>query len=51
MKLEIQALEDVISIPLYQGVSFELVADRIELPMKQYVSGFGWGIWFADIVE
>ena len=51
MKLEIQALEDVINIPLYQGVSFELISDRIELPMKQYVSGFGWGIWFADIVE
>ena len=31
MKLEIQALEDVISIPLYQGVSFELVADRIKV--------------------
>ena len=51
MKLEIQALEDVINIPLYQGVNFELISDRIELPMKQYVPGFGWGIWFADIVE
>ena len=51
MKLEIQALEDVIDIPIFQGVNFELISDRIELPMKQYVPGFGWGIWFADIVE
>ena len=50
-KLEIIALEDVITIPVVQGVNYELFADRLELPMKQYVPGFGWGIWFADIVE
>jgi len=50
-KLEIIALEDVISIPVVQAVNFELFADRLELPMKQYVPGFGWGSMFGDIVE
>ena len=50
-KLELQALEDVISIPVVQGVNFVLYSDRIELPMKQYVNGFGWGARFADIAE
>ena len=51
MKLEIQALEDVIDIPIFQSVTFELLSDRVELPMKQYIPGFGWGTWFGDIVE
>ena len=50
-KLEIIALEDVITIPVVQGVNYELFADRLELPMKQYVPGFGWGSMFGDIVE
>ena len=49
--LELQALEDVISIPFVQGVSFTLYSDRLELPMKQYVPGFGWGEAFGDIIE
>ena len=50
-KLEIIALEDVITIPVVQGVNYELFADRLQLPMKQYVPGFGWGSMFGDIVE
>ena len=50
-KLEIIALEDVVSIPIVQAVNYELFADRLELPMKQYVPGFGWGSMFGDIVE
>ena len=50
-KLEIIALEDVVTIPVVQGVNYELFADRLELPMKQYVPGFGWGSMFGDIVE
>jgi len=50
-KLELQALEDVTSIPIVQGVSFTLYSDRLELPMKQYVPGFGWGEAFGDIVK
>lgn len=50
-KLEMIALEDVINIPVVQGVNYELFADRLELPMKQYVPGFGWGSMFGDIVE
>ena len=50
-KLELIALEDVITIPVVQGVNYELFADRLQLPMKQYVPGFGWGSMFGDIVE
>ena len=50
-KLEIIALEDVVTIPVVQGVNYELFADRLQLPMKQYVPGFGWGSMFGDIVE
>ena len=50
-KLEIIALEDVISIPVVQAVNYEMFSDRLELPMKQYVPGFGWGSMFGDIVE
>lgn len=50
-KLELIALEDVISIPVVQCVNYELFADRLVLPMKQYVPGFGWGKMFGDIVE
>ena len=50
-KLEIIALEDVITIPVVQGVNYELFADRLQLPLKQYVPGFGWGSMFGDIVE
>ncbi len=50
-KLEIIALEDVISIPVVQGVNYELFADRLQLPMKQYVPGFGWGSMFGDVTD
>ena len=50
-KLEIIALEDVISIPIVQAVNYELFADRLQLPMKQYVPGFGWGSMFGDVID
>ena len=50
-KLENIYLDKVIHIPVAQGVSYELIADRLELPVDEFVPGFGWGLMYADIVE
>ena len=44
-------LDKVIQIPMVQAVSYTLISDRLELPVDEYVPGFGWGIIYADIVE
>ena len=50
-KLEKIYLDKVIQIPMVQAVSYTLISDRLELPVDEYVPGFGWGIIYADIVE
>lgn len=50
-KLEEIYLEDVIQVPVAQYTNYVLYADRVQIPMKQYVPGFGWGAAFGDIVE
>ena len=50
-KLEKIYLDKVIQIPMVQAVSYTLISDRLELPVDEYVPGFGWGILYADIVE
>ncbi|MBQ8564197.1 MAG: hypothetical protein IJ443_09975 [Firmicutes bacterium] len=50
-KLEEIYLEEVIQVPVVQYTNFVLYSDRVQLPMKQYVPGFGWGTIFGDIVE
>ena len=37
--------------PVVQDVSFILFADHLELPVKTYIPGFGWGAAYGDIVE
>ena len=50
-KLEEIYLEEVIHVPLVQYVNYSMYSDRVQLPMKQYVPGIGWGATFGDIVE
>ena len=50
-KLEELYLEYVIHVPMCQTVNYELFADCIELPVKTYIPGFGWGAIFGDIAE
>ena len=50
-KLENIYLDKVIQIPLVQAVGYQMISDRLELPVDEFVPGFGWGIMFADIVE
>ncbi len=50
-KLETIYLDKVIQVPIFQEVSFDMFADRIELPLTVYIPGFGWGDKFADIAE
>ena len=44
-------LEDMVLCPVVQDVSFILFADHLELPVKTYIPGFGWGAAYGDIVE
>lgn len=50
-KLEEIYLADVIQVPVAQYTNFDMYSDRVQLPMKQYVPGFGFGSVFGDIVE
>ena len=50
-KLENIYLDKVIHIPMVQGVGYQLISDRLELPVDEFVPGFGWGLIYADIVE
>ena len=50
-KLEEMYLDYVIHVPVCQNINYELFVDQIELPVKTYIPGFGWGAIFGDIVE
>ncbi len=49
-ELELINYEDCVMIPVIQGVSYEMYAENIQLPVKQYIPGFGWGDKYGDIV-
>lgn len=50
-KLEQIYLDEVINIPVYQELSYVLYSERLVLPCKQYIPGFGFGVMFADVAE
>ena len=50
-KLENIYLDKVIQIPMVQEISYQMFADRLELPVDTYVPGFGWGVIYGDIAE
>lgn len=50
-ELEKIYIEDVINVPLYQAPSYYVYADRIILPFDEYVSGFGHGVMFGDVID
>ena len=50
-KLEEMYLDYVIHVPVCQNINYELFTDNIELPVKTYIPGFGWGAIFGDLVE
>lgn len=50
-KLEELYLQYVIHVPVYQNVNYELFADCLQLPVKTYIPGFGWGSCYGDIVD
>jgi len=39
--------EDMTSIPVYVDAKYTLFKDHVELPMKQYTAGLGFGWYFA----
>ena len=47
-KLEEIYLEHVVQCPLVQEVNYTMFDDRLVLPVKTYVPGFGWGTYYAD---
>ena len=50
-KLERIYLEKVIQVPVVQEVYYEMFADRLILPVEEYLPSFGWGLAFGDIAE
>ncbi|MGI6177165.1 MAG: peptide ABC transporter substrate-binding protein [Eubacterium sp.] len=50
-KLEEIYLEYVVQCPVYQTVNYQLFADCLELKVKTYIPGFGWGAEYGDIVD
>ena len=50
-KLETIYLDKVIQVPVFQTLAYDMFSDRIVLPVKEYVPGFGWGALFGDIAE
>lgn len=49
-KLEELYLEHVIQCPVYQTVNYEMIADCLELPVNEYIPGFGFGKNYGTIV-
>ncbi|MDR2505445.1 MAG: ABC transporter substrate-binding protein [Oscillospiraceae bacterium] len=50
-KLEEIYLDYVIHIPVVQHVNYEMFSERMALPVKTYIPGFGWGNIYADLTE
>ena len=36
-------------LPLYETPSYQLCAERVNLPCDEYVTGFGWGWIYCTI--
>lgn len=50
-KLEALYLRDVVNVPLYENVYYMMYSEKMVLPCKQYIPGFGWGTMFSDIKQ
>lgn len=50
-KLERIHLDKVINIPVVQCVNYIMFSERLDLPVDNYIPGFGWGTMYADIAE
>ena len=43
-KMEEITIEDAVTIPIYEMPAYTMIADRIQLPVKEYVPVFGLAI-------
>ncbi len=50
-KLEEIFLEKVILIPMVQDIMYQMFSDRLELKVKTYLPGFGWGSIYGSIAQ
>ena len=50
-KLEEIFLDKVILIPVVQDITYQMFSDRLDLKVKTYLPGFGWGTMYGDIAE
>ncbi len=50
-KLEEIYIDKVVHIPMVQEVSYQMFSDRLVLPVRTYIPGFGWGTIYGDIAE
>jgi len=47
--LEKMALDDVYVVPLYETPSYQLSSERVNLPVENYITGFGWGWLYCTL--
>ena len=50
-KLEEIYIDKVVHIPVVQEVSYMMFSDRLVLPVRTYIPGFGWGTIYGDIAK
>ena len=48
--LEELYLAEVIQCPVIQDVNYQMFSDRLEVPVDNYIPGFGWGTMYGDII-
>ena len=51
VQMEEAMYEDMTCLPVYQGKTFAMFQERVELPMKQYHSQGGWGWLFSSLKD
>ena len=51
VQMEEAMYEDMTCLPVYQGKTFAMFQERVELPMKQYHSQGGWSWLFSSLKD
>ena len=44
-------IEDVCCVPLFENPGYQMFSDRVQLPVKEYIRGYGFGAGFATLKQ
>lgn len=50
-EMEKITIEDAVTIPVYEGPGYYMIADRVTLPVEYYVPGYGFGYRLSSIAK